>query len=370
MAPSNQAAFLTGRHVPLKVQASIYTSPGENEILVKNGAVAINPYDWAVQGTPGLLVPWVKLPFILGSDIAGEVVEVGKGVTRFKKGDRVVAHAAASVKTVNRASEGGFQEYTIVRNNLTSTIPPWMTYEVASVMPLGLSTAACALFQKDFLALPFPTTSPTPSGKTLLIWGGSTSVGCNAIQLAVAAGYEVISTASPKNHAYLKSLGATEVYDYRSKTVVADIVSVFKSRNSAGAVSIGQGSFKKCIEILGSVKGNRFISMVSFHVPPDTLPKGTLDFPPLMAKVAYQMLSGNLKARVNGVTSKFVNGSTLMGNEVGKAIYEDFLPRALAEGKFVASPEPHVVGKGLKHVQEAMYLNKKGVSSKKLVVSL
>jgi hypothetical protein len=73
---------------------------------------------------------------------------------------------------------------------------------------------------------------------------------------------------------------------------------------------------------------------------PDEFPRGTLDFPPFLAKAAYRMLLGNLKARANGVTSKFVNGTTLMGNEVGKAIYEDFLPKALAEGKFVASPEP------------------------------
>ncbi|TAQ89425.1 hypothetical protein B7494_g2244 [Chlorociboria aeruginascens] len=57
-----------------------------------------------------------------------------------------------------------------------------------------------------------------PTGKTVLIWGGSGSVGVNVIQLAVAAGYEVIATASPANFDYLKELGASEVLDYHSKT--------------------------------------------------------------------------------------------------------------------------------------------------------
>ena len=59
-----------------------------------------------------------------------------------------------------------------------------------------------------------------------------------------------------------------------------------------------------------------------------------------------------------------------MVNEVGKAIYEDFLPTALAQGKYIAAPEPQVVGKGLECVQEAFEISKKGVSAKKVVVSL
>jgi NADPH:quinone reductase-like Zn-dependent oxidoreductase len=105
----------------------------------------------------------------LGTDVAGEIVEVEREATRFKVGDRVVAHAVGLDKTVNQTSEGRFQEYTVLRQHMTTEIPPSMPYETACVMPLALSTAACALFQKDYLALPFPTISPTPSGKTLLV---------------------------------------------------------------------------------------------------------------------------------------------------------------------------------------------------------
>jgi Zn-dependent alcohol dehydrogenase len=313
-----------------------------------------------------LVVSWVKLPFILGTDVAGEIVEVGKGVTRFKVGDRVVSYAVGLGKD-NWTSQSGFQEYTVLREDMTSAIPPFMSYETASVIPLGLSTAACALFQKHYLALPFPTTSPTPSGKTLLIWGGSTSVGCNAIQLATAAGYEVITTASPKNHSYLKQLGAAEVYDYRSPTVVRDIISVFKNRQAAGALSIGAGSVKACIDVLAGCKGNKFVAQATLDFP--SFPKSALGFPPFLAGVAAK-ISETIRSRTKGVSAKFINASEVVGNEVGKAIYEDFLPKALEQNKFVPAPDPEVVGKGLEHVQEAMNLSKKGVSAKKLVVTL
>lgn len=66
----------------------------------------------------------------------------------------------------------------------------------------------------------------------------------------------------------------------------------------------------------------------------------------------------------------FIFGGSLVHNGVGKMIYTDFLPRALAEGEFVAAPDPIVVGKGLEFVQPAFEMQRKGVSAKKVVVSL
>lgn len=368
MAPTNNAAFLQAKGTPLKIKPSKYTSPGKYEVVIRNAAVAINPYDWIIQEANNLVVPWVKLPVILGTDVAGEVVEVGQGVTRFKVGDRVVAFALGLAKEVNKISEGGFQEYTVVRSDTTTILPDSMSFETASVMPLGLSTAACALFQKDFLALPHPTTTPEPTGKTVLIWGGSTSVGCNAIQLAVAAGCEVITTASPKNHNYLKSLGASKIFDYKSKTVVSDIITAFENRIAAGAISIGSGSYLKCIEILGAVKGNKFVAQATLDLPP--FPKGLFDFPPFLFAFMSATIKGKVQTAINGVKAKMINGSDLGQSEVGAAIFKDYLPKALADQKFIPAPEPQIVGKGLEHVQEAMDMNKRGVSAKKLVVTL
>ena len=352
MAPSNKAAFLKARNVPLELKLSKYISPDKDQLVIRNAAVAINPYDWIIQAAPGLTVSWVKLPFVLGTDVAGDVVEVGSSVSRFKVGDRVVGHALGLDKRVNRSCEGGFQEYTILRQDTTSPIPQSVSYESASVIPLGLSTAACGLFQKDYLALPHPSITPEHSGKTILIWGGSTSVGCNAIQLAVAAGLEVIATASPKNHAYLKKLGAAEVFDYRSKTVVKDIIAAFKDRTVAGAVGLGTGSGQRCMEILSACKGNKFLALATLDLPP--FPKSAFGFPPFLFGLITTIVSQTIRSKTMGVTVKMINGSDLVANEVGKAIYVDFLPRALEEGKFTPAPEPQVLGKGLELVQEAM----------------
>jgi NADPH:quinone reductase-like Zn-dependent oxidoreductase len=368
MAPTNNAAFLTAKHTPLKIQQSSYTSPGEHEIVIKNAAIAINPYDWIVQEAASMIVGWAKLPMVIGTDIAGEVVEVGSQVSRFHAGDRVVAYAVGLDKRVNRSAECGFQEYVVARDFMASPIPESMSFETASVLPLGLSTAACGLFMKDYLNLPHPTAQPSPTGKTLLVWGGSTSVGCNAIQLARASGHEVITTASPKNHDYLKGLGATECFDYKSPTVARDIIAAFAKRTCAGAISIGTGSARKCIEIVGSVKGNKFVAVATLDNP--GFPKGALDYPGFIASVMSGMVGNGVRSRIKGVSTKFINGSDLVANEVGKAIWDDYLPKALQEGSFVPAPESQVVGKGLEQLEEAMQMNKKGVSAKKLVVKL
>ena len=332
------------------------------------GAVAINPVDWIIQDLGTMMFSWLKYPLILGLDTAGQVVEVGPGVTRFKVGDRVVGHANGTDKNYNAPSHGAFQTYTVLIINAASPIPDTLSYENAAVLPLGLSTAACGLFQKDQLGLQYPSTSPKPTGKTLLIWGGSTSVGCNAIQLAVAAGYEVITTCSPKNFDYVKKLGASQAFDYKSKTVVKDIIHAFKGKPTAGALSIGARSAESCLDILAKCTGNKFLSMASYPVPQQP-PK---NFVLLSIAASYMTGMANIwvKAKSGGVRYAFIFGSTLLYNEVGKAIYVDFLPRALAEGSYVAAPEPQVVGKGLEYIQTGYDIQKKGVSAKKVVISL
>jgi NADPH:quinone reductase-like Zn-dependent oxidoreductase len=85
--PVNTAAWLNGPKIPLEVKEAPYTSPNHNEIVIKNVAIAINPIDYIKQDLGRLVFPWIKHPFITGTDIAGEVVEAGPGITRFKIGD-------------------------------------------------------------------------------------------------------------------------------------------------------------------------------------------------------------------------------------------------------------------------------------------
>lgn len=86
-APENQAAFLKEAGKPLEVDDAPVPTAGAGEIVVKNAAVAINPLDWHMQDSGVFIQQW---PAVFGCDVAGEVFEVGPGVERFMKGDRVI----------------------------------------------------------------------------------------------------------------------------------------------------------------------------------------------------------------------------------------------------------------------------------------
>lgn len=371
MPPTNRAAWLVAKQVrPLEVKSAPYTAPGKNELVVRARAIAVNPVDGMKQAMGDMMMSWVKYPFVLGSDVAGDVVEVGPLVARFKPGDRVIGHAVSLDKRSNRNCEGAFQEYVVLRENLVSPIPDNLSYENASVLPLGLSTAACGLFMKDYLALEYPTPkAPKSTGKTLLVWGGSTSVGSNAIQLATAAGYEVYTTASPKNFSYVTGLGAAKAFDYRSPTVTQEIKAALKGKTIAGAFAIGDGSLEACIDIVGASHGRKFISQASVPQPKEVPPKG-LNLVSFIAGFLWFSVSTFLQCKVKGIGAKFIWGDDLMANDVGAAIYEHFLPEALASGRYKAAPEPMVIGEGLDKIQEALDTVKKGVSAKKVVVKV
>lgn len=371
--PVNKAAWLSAKSVrPLAVQEASYTEPKPHEIIVKNGAVAINPIDWSKQLLGDMMFSFVKYPFVLGEDLAGEVVQIGSSVTRFKVGDRVLAHALGLEPKVNRKEEGAFQHYTVIRENMASQIPQDLTFEEACVLPLCLSTAACGLFQEDFLALDAPSVAAQelkPNDRTLVVWGGSTSVGGNAIQLAVAAGYSVITTASPKNFEYVKKLGASLVFDYRSETVTSDIIQALQNKTVVGAVAVGNGSTEACINILSKTKGSKFVAQISFPWP-EKVPSSGFGLFRSMIYLMWWNISIAVKSKLKGVTAKFVFGSSLFENNVSKMVYQDFLPEALAQHRYIAAPVPQVVGTGLEFIQEAMDLQMNGVSAKKIVVSL
>ncbi|KAJ5464204.1 hypothetical protein N7475_007339 [Penicillium sp. IBT 31633x] len=373
MLTSNQAAWLTSKSArPLKVDFAPYTTPTATQIVIKNGAVAVNPVEWTKQLMGNMMFSWIKYPFVLGNDCAGEVVQIGDHVSRFKIGDRVLAHALSMDPAVNKSSEGAFQKFTVIRDNMAALIPDWMSYEEACVIPLGLSTAATALFQKDFLALAhpgIPNEASTSTPEVILIWGGSTSVGSNAIQLACAAGYEVVTTCSPKNFEYVTSLGASDVLDYRDKSTIPRIIDLLEKKKVAGAIAIGNNSTEACIEILANTQGSKFVAQASFPFP-EVILTTTLGFARAMGALIWSNIRIFISSKLHGVTTRFIFGSSLAHNEIGSMIYGHFMPGALATGVFVAAPKPYVVGKGLEDIQKALDCHMRGVSAKKVVVSL
>ena len=159
---------------------------------------------------------------------------------------------------------GGFQLYTVAKEITVASIPDSLPYEQAVVLPLSISTAAAGLYQKGFLGVPYPTIDPKPTGKTILIWGGSSSVGSTTIQLAVASGLTVVSTASKKNLEYVKALGAHHVFDYSSTTVVQDIIATLKGSTFVGAfdaISLPE-SLKPTAEIVHQLGGGKIATVL------------------------------------------------------------------------------------------------------------
>ena len=369
----NTALRLSYKRSPFTIGPASFPTAQAGEVVIRARAVAVNPFDRLIQTSGEIMTPFLKYPAVVGTDVAGEVIALGADVTRFQIGDRVVGFAAGTDKSRNRASEGAFQTYVVLLEHMTSPLPDALSFEDAAVLPLGISTAASALFQRDYLAMNAPSSDATPTGQALLVWGGSTSVGVNAIQLAVAAGYDVIATASPRNFDLLKRLGALAVFDYRGPTVVADLIATLRGREMAGAIAIGGGSAQPCVAILGASEGKRFVAMATPPASFDEVPAGPGHWRKLVPTIGRMIVGSTslaLSARRNKVTTKMIWGSTLISNEVGPMIFEAFLPAALADGRYAAAPSAEVTGHGLNAIPAALERQRLGVSATKLVVTL
>ncbi|KAK0115321.1 hypothetical protein ONS96_013780 [Cadophora gregata f. sp. sojae] len=221
MAPSNKGLLKIAQGKSRLADIPIPDVP-DDSILVKTVAVAINPTDWQTLDeapTPAFTHS------LLGVDAAGIVVEVGKSVIKnIKKGDRVAgfSHGANDRNPVT----GTFANYILMKGDLTLRIPPNMSFEDAATTPCGLVTVGLGFYRH--LELPFltyPVESKT-AGPFILIYGGSSATGSLAIQFAKLSGLTVITTASPRNFDFVKSLGADHVFDYHNPEVGAKINSL------------------------------------------------------------------------------------------------------------------------------------------------
>ncbi|RDX46877.1 GroES-like protein [Lentinus brumalis] len=201
---------------PRRVEVKDHPVPSiaDDEILVKTVAVSQNPTDFKH-------VDWVHIGrrgSVLGCDFSGIVVKVGKNVTSRKVGDRVsgFVHGGAW------PDEGAFAEYLRTPAELVWPVPDSLKHEEAATLNCAFWTAVQALFHSTRLGLVEPP-EKAKNSEWVLIYGGSSSVGQCAVQLAHLAGYKVVSTASPRNHELVKSLGADTVFDYRDPEVVSKI---------------------------------------------------------------------------------------------------------------------------------------------------
>ncbi|KAF8072226.1 chaperonin 10-like protein [Lyophyllum atratum] len=207
---TQKALLLESKQGRFVVDTRPIPKPGPDELLVKVLATALNPVDWKIQKYGAFINDF---PAVLGTDGAGEVQEVGEGVTAFSKGDKVVFQGTFD------SDEATFQQFTITDAATTAKIPATLSVEEASTIPVALTAAYVGLYNsKPYgleLAWPLdPSNRGKYSGTPIVILGGASSVGQYAIQLAKLSGFSpIIATASPKHTDYLKSLGATHILD-------------------------------------------------------------------------------------------------------------------------------------------------------------
>ena len=170
-----------------------------DSVLIEVHAASVNPIDNILRaGYLKELMP-LTFPHVMGYDVSGEVVEVGKDVQSIKVGDAVFARP-------NQEDAGAIAEFARVKENELAIIPANVSYTDAASVPLAGLTAWQALITKGNLK----------KGDKVLIHAGSGGVGTYAIQIAKHFGAFVATTTSAKNAELVKSLGADQVIDYNT----------------------------------------------------------------------------------------------------------------------------------------------------------
>ena len=168
-----------------------------NELLVRVRASSVNPVDWKIRQGHLQLLTGFNVPRIVGSDISGAVVEVGREVTNFQPGDEVYTF-------LNPITGGACAEYAVVPQSTAAIKPKNITHAEAAAVPIAGLTALQAL--RDL--------GEIQAGNKVLINGASGGVGTFAVQVAKAMNAEVTGVCSAKNREFVKSLGADLVLDY------------------------------------------------------------------------------------------------------------------------------------------------------------
>ena len=168
----------------------------DDEVLVKVRSTAVNHLDIVeASGAAKEMFP-IELPWTPGHEFSGEVERTGKNATGFAAGDPVFGDSTS----------GAYAEYVKVKPAVIARKPSNLSFEEAASVPVASQTAWQALFAHGRLT----------KGQTVLIHGGAGGVGAYAVQLAAHAGATVIVTASGGDEAFLKSIGANRVIDYRT----------------------------------------------------------------------------------------------------------------------------------------------------------
>lgn len=202
--------------------------------------ISLQPVDQKIVDW-GIIVD--HFPFIPGSDLSGEVVEVGEGVLNVKKGDHIIT---SPLHILGNEVQGA-QEYAIAFGDLVAVVPENsnVSLEKAASIPCTFITAAIALAVNLNVKLPLPNAprlSESEAEEPILVWGAGSNVGSNAVFLLTRAGYKnVYAVASERKRNQLNNVGATKFFDYNVPDVVENIINDLKNETQ-------QSKFKKILD--------------------------------------------------------------------------------------------------------------------------
>ena len=194
--------------------------PGDGQVVIRVGATSLNYHDvFTCRGMPGIKIP---MPMIIGLDVAGEVVELGAGVSDWKSGDRVLVNPLDPTDPtkglMGEMVPGGTAEYCLVDATRLIKMPDGVSYEQAAALPVAYGTAHRMMF----------TNGGIQGGERILILGASGGVGSCCVLLAKMMGCEVVACGSTEDK--LKALtewGADHVINYKDEDFVKVIYEKF-----------------------------------------------------------------------------------------------------------------------------------------------
>jgi NADPH:quinone reductase-like Zn-dependent oxidoreductase len=177
----------------------------EGHVVIRVRATSFNYHDvFTVRGMPGIKVP---MPMIIGLDIAGEILEVGPGVSGWTAGERVLVNPLNRKKgLMGEMMHGGLAEKCLVAEHQLLRMPDGVSFEQAASLPVAYGTAHRMIVTHDTIQ----------KGETVMVLGASGGVGTGCVLLAKMRGAEVIACASSADKIQrLKDLGADHVINYK-----------------------------------------------------------------------------------------------------------------------------------------------------------
>ncbi len=202
--------------------------PGPGDVIVAVKASSLNYHDvFTRRGMPGIKVP---MPAIMGLDVAGEIAEVGPGVTGWSKGDRVLVDPINRIEggLMGETVHGGLAELCRAKAHQLVKIPEGVSFSDAAALPVAYGTALRMM----------RTNGRVAAGEKVLILGASGGVGVCCVQLAKIAGAEVIACAGTDAKARrLAELGADKTINYIEKDFMKEVFAMYGKPTRRGAGS-------------------------------------------------------------------------------------------------------------------------------------